>query len=125
MQADIFWKKSEIERDCKHPLDQFNETENSEVAIRWEINKMKSKANVAHANFPLWSSWIPGPFDNGHLVAGIRVRQKARYMWSPRSNSKWSGDGGDPSFWSLAIPVRNCGQGLNPLRSYWLDGEAT
>ena len=34
MQADIFLKKSEIERDSKLPLDQFNETENSEVAIR-------------------------------------------------------------------------------------------
>jgi hypothetical protein len=60
-------------------LDQLNETENAVVAIRREINKMKSKAKVAHANFPLWASWIPGQFDNGRLVAGIRVRQKSRY----------------------------------------------
>jgi hypothetical protein len=66
----------------------------AETVLRWDLGEkdyrlyMESTWSVAHATFPLWSSWIPGQFYNGRLFAGASVRQKPHPMWSPRSNAK-------------------------------------
>ena len=88
MQADIFSKRSGIERNSKPFWDQIDEREKAEVT------KVGDQQDGIYGECPPMPIFlfghrgIPGQFYNGRLLAGARVRQKPHCMWSPRSNAE-------------------------------------
>ncbi|CAG0989633.1 hypothetical protein BURK1_02195 [Burkholderiales bacterium] len=52
----------------------------AETLLHWELRAgghrlwLEPRAEIAHANFSLWRSWLPAQFHYGRLFAGLRAR---------------------------------------------------